>query len=168
MEWMPIRRGPNYSGVVKNTSITQVIEWGNLVSIVSVDTLLADRSPEPTLAFSLDAFAYAASAEYNISAYYDETSETRQTFDFIAQGTKAELTNPNYSMIGEENKNLVRQTQETCICGHISFGCILSVSLLIEYHRRSSQIPHQFSRFLMSLRIQKMQESLGKYSPLPL
>ena len=99
MEWMPIRRGPNYSGVVKNTSITQVIEWGNLVSIVSVDTLLEERSPDLTLASSLDAFVYAASTEYNISAYYDKTSETRQTFDFVAQGTKAELTNPNYSMI---------------------------------------------------------------------
>jgi len=44
MEWMPLRRGPGKMGVVDITLITQVIEWGNLASIVAVDTRMTDRS----------------------------------------------------------------------------------------------------------------------------
>ena len=35
---MPIRRGPAAMGVVEITSITQVIEWSSLASIVAVGT----------------------------------------------------------------------------------------------------------------------------------
>ena len=136
MEWMPIRRGPAAMGVVEITSITQVIEWGSLASIVAVDGRMTDRSAEPTLkilwnpfafaAFSAknmsayyrsaeptlknlsDPFVFAAFAAKNISAYYDETSEIRQTFDAIAQGLKMDMADPKYSMIGEENRKLVR------------------------------------------------------------
>jgi len=133
---MPIRRGPAAMGVVEITSITQVIEWGSLASIVAVDGRMTDRSAEPTLkilwnpfafaAFSAknmsayyrsaeptlknlsDPFVFAAFAAKNISAYYDETSEIRQTFDAIAQGVKMDMADPKYSMIGEENRKLVR------------------------------------------------------------
>jgi alkaline phosphatase D len=49
MEWMPVRRGPGKMGVVNITSITQVIEWGKLASIVMFDTRISQRSKEPTL-----------------------------------------------------------------------------------------------------------------------
>jgi phosphodiesterase/alkaline phosphatase D-like protein len=49
MEWLPIRRGPGSMGVINTTSITQIIEWGNLASVVAFDTRLSFRSKEPTL-----------------------------------------------------------------------------------------------------------------------
>jgi hypothetical protein len=49
MEWMPVRRGPGTMGVVNITSITQVIEWGKLASVVIFDTRVSYRSKEPTL-----------------------------------------------------------------------------------------------------------------------
>ncbi len=49
MEWMPIRRGPGVMGVVKTTSITQVIEWGKLATIVAFDTRVSYRSKTPTV-----------------------------------------------------------------------------------------------------------------------
>lgn len=49
MEWMPLRRGPGTMGVVNITSITQVIEWGKLASVVLFDTRISYRSREPTL-----------------------------------------------------------------------------------------------------------------------
>lgn len=108
MEWMPIRQGPMMSGAVDITSITQVIEWGDLASIVAVDTRLAGRSLEPTLGDTFSPFAAATFYGLNISAYYDETSDVRQTIEAIANSSKAEMSNPAYSMLGEENMNLVR------------------------------------------------------------
>ena len=49
MEWMPIRKGPGSMGVVSTTSITQVIEWGSLATVVAFDSRLSHRSKEPTL-----------------------------------------------------------------------------------------------------------------------
>jgi alkaline phosphatase D len=49
MEWQPIRRGPGTMGVVNTTSLTQVIEWGKLATIVGIDTRVSYRSMEPTL-----------------------------------------------------------------------------------------------------------------------
>ena len=108
MEWMPIRQGPKMAGVVNITSITQVIEWGNLASIVAVDTRITGRSKEPTLDNTFSPFAAAAFSAFNISAYYDKESEVRKSIDTIAESTKKEMSNPNYTMIGEENRNLVR------------------------------------------------------------
>ena len=79
-----------------------------LKTIVAVDTRMTDRSAEPTLKNLSDPFVFAAFAAKNISAYYDETSEIRQTFDAIAQGLKMDMADPKYSMIGEENRKLVR------------------------------------------------------------
>jgi alkaline phosphatase D len=49
MEWIPVRRGPGIMGVVETTSLTQVIEWGNLATIVGFDTRISHRSKGPTL-----------------------------------------------------------------------------------------------------------------------
>ena len=49
MEWMPVRRGHGFMGVIGTTSLTQVIEWGNLATIVGFDTRISHRSKGPTL-----------------------------------------------------------------------------------------------------------------------
>lgn len=111
MEWMPIRQGPMMSGALEFTSITQVIEWGDLASIVAVDTRLGGRSLEPTIADTFSPFAAATFTNLNISSYYDEQSDVRQSINDIAQSTKAEMSNSAYSMLGEENRNLVRRKE---------------------------------------------------------
>jgi hypothetical protein len=49
MEWMPVRRGPGIMGVVNTTSITQVIEWGKLATVVLFDSRVSFRSKDPTI-----------------------------------------------------------------------------------------------------------------------
>jgi alkaline phosphatase D len=56
MEWMPIRKGPGTMGVVTTTSITQVIEWGALATVVAVDSRISHRSKEPTLRSACECF----------------------------------------------------------------------------------------------------------------
>jgi Phosphodiesterase/alkaline phosphatase D len=107
MEWMPLRRGPGNMGVIDITSITQVIEWGELASIVAIDTRVTSRSMEPTLASVFNDFAGFAFGNTNMSAYYDPNSEIRQTFDTIASGTKDRMNDPSFTMIGEDNFQLV-------------------------------------------------------------
>ena len=137
MEWMPIRQGPNMSGAVDITSITQVIEWGDLASIVAVDTRLAGRSLEPTLADTFSPFGAAAFSALNISAYYDETSEVRQTIEAIAQGTKAEMSNPDYTMLGEENMELVRMSRSN----RQYISIFVSFHVMMDIHQISSLFP---------------------------
>ena len=107
MEWMPLRRGPGTMGVIDITSITQVIEWGNLASIVAVDTRVTDRSMEPTLASVFNDFAGYAFVNTNMTAYYDNNSEVRKTFELIAKGTKERMNDPSFTMIGDNNLDLV-------------------------------------------------------------
>ncbi len=115
MEWMPIRQGPMMSGVLEYTSITQVIEWGDLASIVAVDTRVGGRSAEPTIGDTVTPFAAATFTGLNISAYYDEASDIRQAIDSIALSTKAFMSNQTYSMLGEENRNLVRRKEKSSV-----------------------------------------------------
>ena len=46
-EWMPIRAGTYFtdSGLIKNTDLTQVLEWGGLATFAMFDTRLAARTP---------------------------------------------------------------------------------------------------------------------------
>ena len=49
MEWMPLRRGPGTMGVVTITSITNVMEWGDLATFVRFDTRLTERTKDNTI-----------------------------------------------------------------------------------------------------------------------
>jgi phosphodiesterase/alkaline phosphatase D-like protein len=49
MEWLPLRRLPGQMGVVDLGTFTQVIEWGDMATIVAIDTRVSHRSSEPTL-----------------------------------------------------------------------------------------------------------------------
>ena len=138
-------------GVVDITSITQVIEWGNLASIVAVDTRITDRSKEPTLGSGFADFAGYAYANANVSAYYDTDSEVRQTFELIAAGAYNKYWNPEYTMVGEENTKLVS----------ISIRFFHNDSMF-----RSSILPTliatSFYRSWMCLKSQRRQINLGK------
>ena len=88
--------------MVDITSINQVVEWGNLASIVAVDTRITDRSKDPTLANVINEFVVYAENNLNISAYYDEESEVRKTFENIAADVQADMNNPAFTMVGDE------------------------------------------------------------------
>ena len=49
LEWQPIRHAPGIMGNVEIALITQVIEWGNLASLVTVDSRISYRSEDPTI-----------------------------------------------------------------------------------------------------------------------
>jgi alkaline phosphatase D len=61
MEWMPLRKGPGIMGVVTTTSITQVIEWGTLATVVALDSRLSHRSKEPTLRSACECYFFKKS-----------------------------------------------------------------------------------------------------------
>lgn len=108
MEWMPIRQGTiTGEGVVVVTSITQIIEWGELATVVAVDTRLTARSKEPSVTDTFSKFADFAMNETDVASYYNESSPARQRIDEIAEEVRANLTNPEYTMIGENLRNLV-------------------------------------------------------------
>jgi hypothetical protein len=108
MEWMPIRQGTiTGEGVVEVTSITQIIEWGELATVVAVDTRLTARSKEPSVFDTFSKFADFAMNETDVASYYNESSPARQRIDEIAEEVRAIQTNPKYTMIGENLRNLV-------------------------------------------------------------
>jgi hypothetical protein len=49
LEYLPLRTAPGSMGVVTIGTITQVIEWGKLATIVLFDTRITARSKDPTL-----------------------------------------------------------------------------------------------------------------------
>jgi PhoD-like phosphatase len=128
MEWMPLRRGPGVMGVVTSTSLTKVIEWGKLATVVVFDTRVSYRSKIPTLAScksvhletkryapcfsqfhcsqSMSIFSFSvfspfgvAFASTNVSQY--NQSPLREQFAAIAASVQLEVNNPNYTMIGD-------------------------------------------------------------------
>ena len=106
MEWLPLRTGPGSMGVVDLTSITQVVEWGNLASFVAVDTRISDRSMEPTLGSAFNPFAGYAYGQTNITQYYEE-GEVGQTFAYLGNEVMTENANPKYTMVGGANSNFI-------------------------------------------------------------
>lgn len=127
LEWLPLRKGPGSMGVVEDASLTQVIEWGDLASLVVFDTRISYRSKEPTLAnrklllhheimhaavlllctdkyccyVRLDflPFGLLAATNDNVTKYSE--SPLKEQFAAIAESINEEIYNPSYTMIGE-------------------------------------------------------------------
>lgn len=49
MEWIPVRYQTGSMGQIDTGSFTQVIQWGNLATIVTFDTRISYRSEDPTV-----------------------------------------------------------------------------------------------------------------------
>merc|ERR550539_368663 len=94
-------------GVITYTSLTQVIEWGDLATFVTFDTRVTARSAEPTLASVFAEFG-AAYVWNNVTAYFDETSVEKQTFDGVAASVKEKIDDPQFSMIGKEQTDFLQ------------------------------------------------------------
>jgi hypothetical protein len=109
LEYLPLRRAPGSMGVVTIGTITQVIEWGKLATVVLFDTRITARSKEPALMTSSE---YADGHAATLLQRVDTTPVPHSCFfhsllDFGAFGTFAQ-TYPNYTewlMEGTEAAN---------------------------------------------------------------
>lgn len=108
LEWMPIRLSTMAHPHLNVSSVTQVIEWGSLATVMAVDSRLSGRSKEPTLYSTLTPFQQLLVNETDIDAYYNLSSPVRQEIDKVAEAVMANLSNPEYTMLGETLRNLVR------------------------------------------------------------
>lgn len=96
------------------TFIVQVIEWGNLATVVLLDTRVSERSAEPTGGSNFGSFL-PAYANANMSAY--EVEPLVSVFAAIHEGIMAEINNPNYTMIGSKTDFLQEQLEASKAAG---------------------------------------------------
>ena len=108
LEWMPIRLSSVAHPHLNISSVTQIIEWGSLATVMAVDSRLSGRSKEPTLSNPISAFQDLLVNDTDIDAYYNESSPARQKIDALADAVIANMTNSNYTMLGEDLRNMVR------------------------------------------------------------
>lgn len=103
LEWMPIRNKPNTNTGSLTTpgSLTQVIEWGDLATIVTFDTRMSYRSEEPTGQFRFEPYSRFAETYPDFTQYSEEGSAEREALlEFTAQ--QRELQNSeNFTMAGK-------------------------------------------------------------------
>ncbi|CAJ1966872.1 unnamed protein product [Cylindrotheca closterium] len=111
LEWMPIRLSETVDHPTLNiSSITQIIEWGSLATVVAVDTRMTERSKEATLYSTLTPFQELLVNETDVDSYYNESSPSRQKIDEVAEAVMANLSNPEHTMLGDTLRNLVLDT----------------------------------------------------------
>jgi alkaline phosphatase D len=103
LEWMPIRRFPGNMGVVDIGSITQVVSWGDMATIVAIDTRVSHRSEDPTVnSNTWGSFFPLATAYTDVSQYTNESSPVFAEIREVAEGVHATLDSDEYTMIGED------------------------------------------------------------------
>jgi len=102
MEWMPLRRGPGTMGVATITSITNVMEWGDLATFVRFDTRISYRTKQPTGSGDfVDAFEAPAVQYFNISAYSDPSTPEYAAFSEVATSVRNQIHDPSNAIAGE-------------------------------------------------------------------
>jgi len=94
----------------KHSSVTQVIEWGSLATVLAVDSRLSGRSKEPTLYSTVTPFQDALVNYTDVDAYYNLSSPARQKIDEVAEAVMANLTSPEYTMLGDNLRNSILDT----------------------------------------------------------
>eukprot|EP00403_Amphidinium_massartii_P016387 CAMPEP_0178416826 /NCGR_PEP_ID=MMETSP0689_2-20121128/24262_1 /TAXON_ID=160604 /ORGANISM="Amphidinium massartii, Strain CS-259" /LENGTH=792 /DNA_ID=CAMNT_0020038179 /DNA_START=93 /DNA_END=2471 /DNA_ORIENTATION=- len=106
VEWLPIRRSLSVRGILDDFSITQVIEWGDLATIVGLDTRVAARSEEPTWSDKSNStinmlvgdFGGLARNHTNVSSYTEEP--LRSQFEQAARDVLEARLDPSFEMLG--------------------------------------------------------------------
>lgn len=102
LEWMPVRRQEAPTGVVTIGSITQVMSWGDMATIVALDTRISHRSEELTGKDTLTDFVPLSLRFRNAESYNDTSSRANRAITELAQELQATMDNPAYTMIGED------------------------------------------------------------------
>lgn len=112
-EWMPIRHFPGSMGVVDVGTITQVISWGDMATIVTFDTRLSHRSKDPTLNSNTWGYFFPfATANTDVSQYSNTSSPVYQEMVAVAEQVTAILESDEYSLIGED-QDIIRNSFKT-------------------------------------------------------
>ncbi|KAG7365757.1 alkaline phosphatase [Nitzschia inconspicua] len=107
MEWMPIRKGPFGTMGFIETDLTQVMEWGNLATVVMLDTRMTSRSAEPTGSTTFGMFG-PAFATTDVSLYTEEPLASQ--FQNIHTQVIEKINNPNFTMIGSSKVSFLEET----------------------------------------------------------
>ncbi|CAE8627182.1 unnamed protein product, partial [Polarella glacialis] len=106
MEWMPIRPGAGATGLV-DTSITQIIEWGDLATIVGLDTRYKVRSKDPTIGLSFWASDVAALATVNKNMSKWTESPLVGQFKAAAKVLQDARANESFAQLGSDQRQIM-------------------------------------------------------------
>lgn len=134
LTWMPIR--PNVTdddnmGVVKGLgSLTQVVEWGDLATIVAFESRVSYRSEEPTLSSVFEEFAAFAENNTNVTQYGEEGSPVKEELDAVAANVRAKMWDPSFTMVGEGSVSLLEDKFRTSKMDGKPWQIFLSSTLL--------------------------------------
>lgn len=102
MEYMPIRPSPGMLGSLDTGgSLTQVIEWGNLATLITFDTRVSYRSQPPTETSRITAFGMFAFQYPNYTAYSDPMSDEYTALQALAQSHATMRDDSTSSMSGK-------------------------------------------------------------------
>lgn len=107
LEWMPVRYVPEGGpeGLDIGT-ITQVIEWGNLATIATFDTRLANRSEKHAGGSRVRAFGGFAVVNGDYKEYRDESSEVNGKLKEFSKVFFDNRDDPDISLAGDSVKIL--------------------------------------------------------------
>lgn len=101
LEWLPLRMGPGRIGCVDYGSITQVIEWGKLLSLVGFDTRISGRTKDQTLRSSFGLFGEVTAVQTDVTQY--EESPVKEMLMEVHDELMDMYMDPQYAQFGEEN-----------------------------------------------------------------
>ncbi|CAJ1936746.1 unnamed protein product [Cylindrotheca closterium] len=101
MEWLPLRYAAGSMGQLNIGSITKVIEWGELATIVGVDTRVSYRTSAGGTAFDNPSYGFVAFNETNVTAYSDPSTFAYEILQGAISQDLAERNMGNRSIIGE-------------------------------------------------------------------
>eukprot|EP00581_Thalassiosira_minuscula_P002081 CAMPEP_0183738948 /NCGR_PEP_ID=MMETSP0737-20130205/55850_1 /TAXON_ID=385413 /ORGANISM="Thalassiosira miniscula, Strain CCMP1093" /LENGTH=676 /DNA_ID=CAMNT_0025973607 /DNA_START=209 /DNA_END=2236 /DNA_ORIENTATION=- len=110
MEWMPVRSSPGSMGLVdsKLGTLTRVLEWGNLATLVAFDTRISNRSKEPTLSKPLNDFLPVAIKHTNVTQYTEEGTPAREEIDQVSAEIMAKMYDSQFTMVGTEIVDMIK------------------------------------------------------------
>jgi phosphodiesterase/alkaline phosphatase D-like protein len=107
LEWLPLRRYNGTMGVATIGSITQVVSWGDMATIVAFDTRISHRSQEPTLAGATwGSFFGLAGTETDINQYLNTSSDAYDAMIEAADSVRVLQEDPSFTMIGDDIQTL--------------------------------------------------------------
>eukprot|EP00977_Amphora_coffeiformis_P022096 scaffold10436_cov107-Amphora_coffeaeformis.AAC.2 len=96
LEWLPLRYVEGSMGQLNIGSLNKVIEWGDLATIVGLDTRVSYRTSA-----SGSGYGFVALNETNVTAYSDPSTYAYQVLQGTKQQDLAERNSENRTIIGE-------------------------------------------------------------------
>jgi len=113
-EYLPIRHVPGSMGKLKMGSLTKIMEWGNLATLVGFDTRLTDRTNAYSVQSAMIYPSYISTAllETNVANYRDPNSLASWLIRAAAESDIAYREDESFTIIGETNFNMLQEAFE--------------------------------------------------------